>query len=45
MQDINQQYPPGNTQSTGSVPKKPGYNSSAASSSSGKDYIEFEEIK
>jgi len=45
MQDINKQYPPGNTQSTGSAPKKPGYNSSAASTSSGKDYIEFEEIK
>lgn len=45
MQDMNQQYPPGNTQAKGSAPKKPGYNSSAASTSSGKDYIEFEEIK
>ncbi|MCY7420700.1 MAG: hypothetical protein LH478_03040 [Chitinophagaceae bacterium] len=47
MQDMNQQYPPGYTDGTDSATKKPGNKSSgaAASKPSGKDYIEFEEIK
>ena len=46
MQDVNQQYPPGYADGTDSAAKKPGYKSSAApSKQSGKDYIEFEEIK
>ncbi len=45
MQDVNQQYPPGYRQGSGSTPKKPGYDPSTTSTTSGKDYIEFEEIK
>lgn len=45
MQDMNQQYPSGDPQATGGQAKKPGYNSSSSSKATGKDYIEFEEIK
>lgn len=45
---MNQQHPSGYNQQADGAAKKPGYNSSASSSAtktSGKDYIEFEEIK
>ena len=48
MHEMNQQHPSGYNQGTDGTPKKPGYSSSASSSgakASGKDYIEFEEIK
>lgn len=45
MQEMNQQNPSGNTNASDGSVKKPGYNSTTSSKPSGKDYIEFEEIK
>ena len=45
MQEMNQQKPPGTTNSSDGPAKKPGFNSTTSPKPSSKDYIEFEEIK
>lgn len=45
MQEMNQQKPPGTTNGSDGPAKKPGFNSTTSPKPSGKDYIEFEEIK
>ena len=45
MQEMNQQKPIGNTNGSNEPAKKPGFNSTTSPKPSGKDYIEFEEIK
>ena len=45
MQDMNQPFPPSNSNGSDGPAKKPGYSSNTSSKPSNKDYIEFEEIK